>query len=347
MGKHIAWFDNRLWIGNVNGATNQVWHSNTADIETWEATSFFNFGGIVTGLVPTQNALVVHTTDGIYTLIATGNAALPYLPNKQTNRGGLDGRSCVALPDDTQVVVLEDGVYLWSGGGQLTKISQDLDSGYWTLLNTSRLSHTFATYFPRENEIWFALPRGVAQTKMNNFMVWNRLRNKWHGPHEGWERNCMALIDDVPHAGDFGGLLFDHDSEIHSDAGAAINSRAETGAPSPEGADVRVRWLTARHYYDAQGLLESINIIQRGAGLNTELQELILLGDGFTLDADFLDLTALAELVQVSQDINMQGYGPQTSLEMQKNTAGETWTHRKIFARYKSVGRHIKKRPKD
>jgi hypothetical protein len=91
-GKHIAWFDNRLWIGNVNGATYQLWYSDTADIETWGATSFFNFGGIITGLVPTQNALTVHTTDGIYTLYPTGNATLPYTPQKATERAGLSGQ---------------------------------------------------------------------------------------------------------------------------------------------------------------------------------------------------------------------------------------------------------------
>ena len=121
-GKHIAWFDNRLWIGNVNGATGQLWYSDIADIETWAVTSFFNFGGIIRGLVPTQNALTVHTTDGIYTLSPTGNSVNPFIPNQRTGSNqdrplaAADGRSIVALPNDVQLMVPDDGIYEWTGG---------------------------------------------------------------------------------------------------------------------------------------------------------------------------------------------------------------------------------------
>jgi len=143
-GKHIAWYDNRLWIGNVNGATGQLWYSDIADIETWGATSFFNFGGIIRGLVPTQSALTVHTTDGIYTLQRTGNAINPYIPTQRTGSNqaaplaAVGGRSIVAVPDDVQLMVLEDGIYEWDGGNAIVKISGALDDGYWDNINTAR-----------------------------------------------------------------------------------------------------------------------------------------------------------------------------------------------------------------
>ncbi|MGA1589017.1 MAG: hypothetical protein ACO38I_10570, partial [Ilumatobacteraceae bacterium] len=201
-GKHIAWFDNRLWIGNVNGATNQLWYSDTADIETWGATSFFNFGGEITGLSVSQNALTVHTTDGIYTLIATGNADAPYRPNKRTAKASIGGRCIVALPDDTQLMVLEDGIYQWSGGSELEKVSDALDLGYWPNLNEAALEDSFALRFPRENEVWFFLPYGTSQTDMNHIMVYNYRKRTvingkevgiWYGPYTGNTRSCGAL----------------------------------------------------------------------------------------------------------------------------------------------------------
>lgn len=342
-GKHNAWFDNRYWVGNVNGATNKVWYSNIADIETWGATSFFNFGGIVTALIPSQNALTVHTTEGIYTLVPTGNADIPFISNKQTARAGIDGRSCVALPGDVQLMILEDGVYEWSGGSEIHKISEHLDGGYWPSLTQSRLHKAHAVYYPSENEVWFFLPFG--STNMNQAMVWNRIKRRWFGPYKGWERNCSTLIDNEVHAGDFNGFLLDHNATTNTDEGASISSRFETGAPSPMGPDVKVRWLMGRHYYDAQGTNQYITVLQRGAELVTEAKQLDLQGAGFQLDADFLDIDSLAELVQFSQDVAMQGYAPQTSIEVQKNLAGETFTHRKMFLRYKPLGRFIKDQP--
>jgi hypothetical protein len=122
-----------------------------------------------------------------------------------------------------------------------------LTVGYWPKLDISRLHKSFAVRFPRENEIWFFLPfkgENVSQTKMNNVMVYNyrkrveihgRNVGSWHGPYSGWERNCAALIDNKVHAGDFGGLLFDHDSTNKSDAGANISATFTTGAPAPSG----------------------------------------------------------------------------------------------------------------
>jgi len=81
--------------------------------------------------------------------------------------------------------------------------------------------------------------------------------------------------------------------------------------------------------------------------LVTESKQLLLDGAGFELDVDFLDIDTLAELVQFSQDVGMQGYSPQSSVEIQKNTAGETFTHRKIFLRFKPLGRFIKDKPDD
>lgn len=352
-GKHIAWFDNRLWIGNVDGATNQLWYSDTADIETWGATSFFNFGGEVTGLSVSQNALTVHTTDGIYTLIATGNAEAPYRPNKRTAKASIGGRCIVALPDDTQLMVLEDGIYQWSGGSELEKVSDALDLGYWPNLNEAALENSFALRFPRENEVWFFLPYGTAQTDMNHIMVYNYRKRTvingkqvgiWYGPYTGNTRSCAALIDEVPHAGDLDTNVWSHDDTGYSDNGQGIAMRAETGAPAPYGPDEKVRWLNARHYYDAKGAY-NVTVTQKGAEIQGVPQDLAL--DGSTLTLPGAIPAYISDPSQQSQDLSLVGYSPQTSISYTMNGAGQTFSIRRILPRFKPLGKHLKPKPVD
>ena len=356
--RHVAWYDNRLWLGNHSGGTNRLSFSDTADIETWGATNYLNFGGIVTGVLPTQNALTVHTTNGIYNLYPTGNATLPYQAQKITENAGLDGRAIVALPDDLQVMVLKDGVYEWRGGSTLEKVSDALDEGYWPLLDISRLFKSFAVRFPRENEVWFFLPfRGenASQTPMNNVMVYNyRKRTEingrnvgvWHGPYAGWTRACAALIDNKVHAGSLAGFLFDHDASTKADAGASIAATFTTGAPAPLGADVRVRWLTARHFFDGVGGYE-IDVFQEGDQIEGSLERLPMDGPGFTLDVDYLDIGYLRGVEQLSADLPLFGYGPECSLRYSHGIAGQDFTIRRAIMRYKPLGRFTKPQPVD
>ena len=351
-GKHIAWFDNRLWIGNVNGATNKLWYSDIADIETWGATSFFIFGGIIRALVPTQNALTVHTTDGIYTVIPTGNAVNPFITNQRTgtNQGrplaAADGRSVVAIPNDIQLMLLDDGIYEWSGGATLNKISKDLDGRYWYNLNKSRFYQSFALYHPDENEVWFMLPYGGSQTKMNHIMVWNTVRQGWHGPYEGFERNCVALIDGKPHMGDYGGILWDHESGTN-DNNNSIPSTFETSGQAPYGADVRVRWQQARHFFDGKGAW-NVTASQRSADTAGTTKDVSMLGGGFLLGTDIVGgTTSLQPTRMISQDIGLAGYSPNSSMKISLNSKDQTYTYRKILMRFKPIGRVSKPKQLD
>jgi len=349
-GKHIAWFDNRLWIANVNGATGQVWYSDIAAIETWGATSFFNFGGEVLGIVPRANELVVHTTIGLFTLIATGNAEVPYLPNQRTGvtsdggpLAGVDGRSCVVLPNDTQLCVLNDGIYQYKGGAEFMKISGPLDGRYWDNINVSRLPQAFAGVFPFENEAWFVLPFGATQVNPNSIVCYNYLKERWHGPYNGWERNCMALIDEKMHLGDFGGFLLDHDDAGNNDQGASINTFAEHGAPAPLG-DEKVRWLKARHFFDTQGDY-TMTYTQMGEDIDGQAETIDLDSPGFTL-GDELG-TRLASSAQSSQDTRLLDRSMQMSGRLANNSVDQRWSHRKIFLRYKRLGAFTKPKPVD
>lgn len=335
-GAHIAFFDNRLWIGNVNGATNQLWYSNTGDIETWGATSFYNFDGRILGLVPTQNALTVHTTVGIFTLIATGNASAPYSRQFRAAQAGTDGRAIVALPGGVQHFVRNDGIYAWEGGAEVRKVSYALDDRYWSTLNTARLHRAMGLYFPRNNEVWWVLPAGGSQTNMNSIAVYNTQYDRWHGPYNGWERNCIALIDDTPHLGDFDGILWDHDSSTYADGGSAIESYFETGAPAPYGGDVRVKWLSARHYYEGQNGY-SMTVTQRGTGLTGENHSLDLTGGGLLLGTDSIpkEMTSADVLFQ---DLPLLGHTPQSSIRASIGGTNRFFSHRRIYLRHRGLG---------
>lgn len=335
--KHCAWFDNRLWMGNVNGATGQLWFSDTADIETWGATSYFNFGGIITGLVPTQNSLSVHTTDGLYTLIPTGNATLPYHPQKRTDKAGLSGLSCVALPDDTQLMILGDGVYQWEGGATLRKVSPQLDgrTGYWSKLNPDRLFRAFAVRLPNTSIVAFALPYGSSQTNMNHVMFYDYRRltkingelvGTWFGPDTGWERSCAAVIDGKLHMGDFDGYLWDHEANTYSWGGNSISSFFETGAPPAYRFDVTVAWISGRHHILATGDY-SLSVLQKGREIQGELQLLDLSGNTLTLPDDIPGL--ISDPIQTSQDLPLLDSAPQCSIRYSMIAVGQEYEVRR------------------
>jgi len=336
-GKHIAWFDQRLWIGNVNGATNQLWYSDTLDIETWGATSFYNFGGEILALVPAQNALVVHTTDGIYTLIPTGNATVPYQRQVRTQQGAADGRSTVALPGDIELFVRPDGIYRWEGGAEIVKISTQLDGDYWPSLNSARFSKTFAVYYPKNNEVWFALPYGAAQSAMNHVMVYNTTYDRWHGPYTGWTRACGALIDGKPHLGDLDGILWDSDTG-NNDGVSAIDAWFTTAAPAPYGGSVRTRWLYARNYFDGQGDY-SVTVTQDAGGLVGTTRSLSIRGNSFTLGTDYLGIGVLGSIRMLFRDTDLTGYDPHSSLKYSMNALNQTFTFRHVHLQHRPTGR--------
>lgn len=335
-GQHIAWFDNRLWIGNVNGATGQLWYSDIADVETWGATSFYNFGGRITGLAPTQNALTVHTTDGIYTLIPTGQSDNPYHPQKRTSMAAIDGRTIVTMPDDAQVFVGidGDGVYEWTGGGEVNKVSLALDGddGYWSNINTSRLTQAFAERVPLTYVVAFALPYGSSQTKMNHVMYYDYRRRTtisgenvgiWVGPDVGNEWNCATVIDNNLHMGDFDGFLMDLEDTGQSDGGATIVSFFETGAPAPLGPDVTVGWVYARHYYDGNGF--DIDVLQKGSEIRGVHETLGMGSTGLVLPA-LLPQFMNEYPRQYAQDLPLLGVGPMSSIRYAMNAAGQEFT---------------------
>lgn len=364
---HIGYWDNRTWLGNTNANSDRLWYSDAGDPETWGSTSFYNFGAPITAIVPMQNALSVHTEDAIYTLIPTGNATIPYQIQQRTSsdprnpqRGGtISGRAVVVLPGNIQVFPLKDGVYMWRGGDTIEKISYALDEGYWNRLATVRMPYTFAIYYATEDEVWFWFAYGGSQAKFNHIMVLStkhlyqdastgETRMAWYGPYfngESFERNSAAIIGGVPHAGGYDGIVYDHvPSNVYNDAGAAYNSNFETSAMAPFGADVDLRWLYSKTYFDALGAY-TLTVDQESQGVGVHSGTLETITGGGALDVDFtLDEDKLGTVRMVSKDADLRGYDPHSSLTFTNNNINQPYRVRRTHLQYKVIGRRRKQK---
>jgi hypothetical protein len=353
-GNHIAYWDDRAWIGGTEDNDDRLWRSGNDDPNTWGVTDFHTFGSPITGIQPFQNSLSVHTEDGIWTLIPTGNAQIPYQqeqrvgnnPDLPLQGGTRSGRVLLSLPNNTQLFILDDGIYQWDGGDEINKISGALDLGYWPKLDKSRFTQTFAVYYALENEAWFFLPYGAAgQTNMNHVMIYNTELDLWFGPYNNWERNCASIIARIPHAGDFDGRIFDHaPSNTLSDDGAAITPRYfVTGAKAPQGPSVRLKWLYAKTYFDSIGDF-NVSVEQESSGVVGSTQTINMSGGGFVLDTSALDVGKLDTIRMLGTDSDLTGYDPHSSLKFTNQLVNENFRLRHAHLQYKTIGRKRKRK---
>ena len=361
--EHTAFFDNRVFMANTNANKDRVWYSDVGDPETWGASSYYNMGSPVTGLQTVQNVLAIHTEDFISVLIPSGNATVPYQlqqrtttdPRNPQHGGTISGRALVTLPGmNAQVFPMEDGIYMWSGGEVVEKVSYAIDV-YWDDISKNRLHQSHAVYYADENEIWFWLPND--STNMNQIMVMS-LKNRyqdsntgetrfaWYGPLNGatttFDRNCSAIIGDKPHAGNFDGKLLDHrPANTYNHETAAYDSNFETGAPpalGPGSGAVTLRWLYARTYYDGLGDYE-LTVDQDSQGISGSSGKLTTTGGGGALGSFTLDSDQVGTNRMVSKDINLSGYDPHSSLKFTNNIKDEPWRVRRSLLQCKVIGK--------
>jgi len=335
----IAFWENRLWLGNENSNGDRLWRADAGDITTWGATNYHQFGYDITGLQPFQNTLAVHTDEGIHTLTATGNATIPFQQQQRTQRGTIAGRSIVTIPGERQVFVRSDGIYQWTGGAQVDKISFALDDRYWGSLNTARLAYSFALYYPAKEEVWFFLPYGEDQTTMNSVAIYSGRLDAWFGPYNNFTRDSAAMVDDLPHAGDFAGFIMAHETN-NNDDGSAIKAFFETASIAPLGDSVECRWLYARTLFDNIGDFD-VSVQQTGAGIVSNTETITMGQSGDLLDSTFvLDSSALeSDVSALTDDSELFGYDPRTMLRFSNFIDDETFTIRRTNLLYKPIGR--------
>jgi len=336
--KWVTFWENRAWVGNINGAADRIWRSDAGDIETWDSLGFYSLGFDITGLRPFQNVLSIHTEQGIHTLTPTGNSTIPFQQQQRTQRGTVAGKSIVTVPGERQLFVRNDGIYQWSGGSSVEKISLALDDRYWSNLNVSRLPYSFSLYYPAQEQVWFFLPYGASQTTMNSVVIYSARLNAWFGPYNGFARDSAALIDDLPQAGDFAGHIMKHDSGTNDD-GSAIRGSFETAAIAPFGDAIECRWLYNRLLYDNEGA-HDLDIAQISAGIVSNFQTVQMGQTGALLDSTFVLNTSTLEsnVSGLTSDSDLFGYDARTRLRISNYNTDETFTIRRTSLQYKPIG---------
>ena len=352
--KHVAWWDNRAWFGNVNGIPGRVWYSDPGDIETYGATAFYNVGAAITGLAELDDMLTIHTKDAIWTLTPTQNSQIPYELKQTRVRGSLSGRSIAVLPGRRLLYPLEDGFYEWTGGeDSIKKISYQLDDAYWPYVNTARLPYGFCVYYPRKNAVWFSVPYGASQTTQNQLMVYQEYRApdgeegaRWMGPWKatgtaatGFDRNCGTLVDNKPHLGSRTGFLYDHDSGTN-DVSTAISTYVVTVGPGPDEASPEqvYRWLFARIGFTGTGDY-NVTVTQLGEDISGATGTINVQGAGFTLDVSLLDQGTLSNKSIVYQDFPLNDYGSNTYLQFSNGSASQTFKIWHALIHHRNIGR--------
>lgn len=351
--KWVEWFDNRVWAGNLSSGTNWVWYSDINDPETFGANNYFVFGADIEGISQYMGTLVVYTDISISQLIPTGNSDTPYrrVDIAVSNAGGVgpvSGRSIINIPNAGQCFVRNDGVWLFDGTRNITKISHALDGlRYWDTIRKSRLPQCFVVPNWMRDEIWFVWAHGGSQTDNNHIMRYDYSRRIWYGPDNGaatFNRNCGAYFDDLPHLGGYDtGTLFKHetgDTDHTSSATTAIDASFETASPAPAGGDVSIRWTYARTYFTLQTAENSVQIRQVSPDEPSNTESLDM---GSKYDAVGNYTIGTSEILPPdavrSGDTDLWGYDPHTRLEYRNGNASEDFKIRKVDLQGITIGR--------
>ena len=342
----VAWWDNRAWLINTNQGERRAHYSSNTDIEAYGANDYFQTDGAITGAGPVKSFFALHNDDAIYGLFPTGNADTPYSIQRRADRGTVARRSVVMDEYGNQVFVRRDGIYIWDGSNPPIKISGNFDgSEFWDNVIQDRLQHSFAVENRAKNQVIFALPYGTNQVLMNKYIVWNYKRQQWVGVFEDFTRICAAYFNDSPHFGGSGdGLLYVHDSGTNDNT-TAIKSFVSLAATPPISLAEVVRWLYARHEFEAAETDYEINVQQRGPSIVSRTDGI---GVGDPSDAIETEFIIKSSSIRGSTtayvlDTDMWGYDPVTQLKYTANNKDEPMALRRALVMFKPVGKRTKR----
>lgn len=352
--KWVEWWDRRVWWANLSSGTNRLWYSDTDDIETYGALSFFTFDEDIEGIRRWTNGLIVHTTNTLSIILPTGNSDTPYrkipiILGDDALGGSISGRCVTNVPRFGQLIMRRDGIYAFSGAQTLEKISNNLDgSRYWDNVNKDRLFQAFTQVYPVRSEVWFFIPYGSGQTTMNHIQILNyRLSGLsgvpvWYGPDTGWSRNCAATISDLPHAGGHDGYVYKHevgnvDNDGTTDNG--IDYFHETGMAPPFGGEIDVSWQKARHFYEVKGS-HQVEITEQSPDISADTQLVQMGGEYDSIGVDFaIGISKIAgDSEMVYSELDLSGQSPFKKLRFKNANPNEPISVRRSILTFSYVG---------
>ncbi len=330
-----TFWDNRAWFGNLSSGEDRAHMSDSTDIETYGANNFYLTDGPVTGILPVKTYLSIHNSDGIWGLFPTGNSDVPYSRQRRAALGTVSERGLVQLPNGSQMFPQLDGIYEWDGATDPQKISQRLDGDrFWNLVDLDRIQQSHAVVYPIKNQVYFSLPIaatvGGSQTNMSQVIVWDYMRRIWCGRYV-ISRNCSAYFDNIPHMGDYAGLVWKHDTGTNDNAGK-ISGSFLTASPPVEGLHRKVRWLFARHEFEKESTDYNPSVTQLGSNIVSHTESFNI---GDTSDALVTEFTIGSSAIRGQEvadtiDTELWGWAAASQLKYFHHEVDQSFTLRRV-----------------
>lgn len=186
-GKFITWFQNQLWIANLNenpfafrwsaptDATNigyRVWPNGSYEILEEDDNS------PITGLTSLNEHLIIFKGDSIWRIALVGQDSLGlnvYAAVKVVSGIGCVANGTIQRTPQGLVFLYDDGVYLFDGN-EAVKISAALDLTFQSL-NPSVKSKATAVHWQTKKCYLIALPFNSSTN--NRVLVWDYKHNAW------------------------------------------------------------------------------------------------------------------------------------------------------------------------
>lgn len=205
--KYLAPYQGCMFLAGSPEYPDRVWFSAPGLPEQFPAINYIDVGnrdsGEVTGLYPTQNALVVFKRRG--TLIIEGDPSRGFTAKTLSPDVGCSSPNAMAeAPGLGLVFVSESGVFLIEGvsreretrPARITRISTSIQRVWDARVNTRALMSAQGVLFRRQREIWLQVPADGAGSNGDFLgLVYHYETGAW-SIRPAWPINCFTESKD-------------------------------------------------------------------------------------------------------------------------------------------------------
>jgi hypothetical protein len=206
--KACAYFDDRLWLGNITEATGtnfpqRIWWSDALDYDRFDPANYIDLPysqGELLAMKPLGPLLVVYFSDTIYLGQPTQIIGRPYeFQELNTNEIGLVSQSALGTYDDGHFFVGQDDIYYLSGSSALQRIGAPIKSQ--TVEKTSALNlldYVQVSPDPSTESVAFLFP-DVSVDESYALGLSTKLWRFYYKP-QAWAYDSVPVVNEQPQA---------------------------------------------------------------------------------------------------------------------------------------------------
>lgn len=198
--KYVVGFKDRTILANVTVSgvdyPSRFYYSDIGTLDTFSATSFISVqtddGGQIRGIIVLGERLVILKDFGIYNILFTGDADVPFIVRKSNSDVGCISHWSIAKVKNNIVFLSPDGIYIYNGTESM-KISDKIET---TLeeFQTADYTKTSSANYRLLNQCWFTFT-SAAGTHSDRVIVWDYSNNAF-GLHVGMEPAVITTFYD-------------------------------------------------------------------------------------------------------------------------------------------------------